>query len=54
MTAPLLIKNARILDPATDTDRKGALLVRDGKIDGISEGAAPDAPDGATVIDARG
>lgn len=54
MTAPLLIKNARILDPASGTDRHGALLVRDAKIDAIAEGASPGTPEGATVIDAQG
>lgn len=54
MIAPLLIKNARILDPATNADRTGALLVRDGRIDSVVGGAPPGTPDGATVVDARG
>ena len=54
MTAPLVIANARIIDPATNTDRKGAILVADGKIEGLAEGAPQGVPDGATLIDARG
>jgi dihydroorotase len=54
MTPPLVIANARIIDPATNTDRKGAVLVADGKIEGLAEGAPQGVPDGATLIDARG
>jgi dihydroorotase len=54
MTAPLVIANARIVDPATNSDRSGALLVRDGRIDGIAEGAPQGVPEGATLIDAKG
>ena len=54
MTAPLVIANARIIDPASDTDRKGALLIADGKIEGLAEGAPQGVPDGATLIDAKG
>ena len=54
MTAPLVIANARIVDPATNTDRKGAVLVQDGRIDGIAEGAPQGVPEGATLIDAKG
>lgn len=54
MTAPLVIANARIVDPATDTDRKGAILVADGRIEGLAEGAPQGVPDGATLIDAKG
>ena len=54
MTAPLVITNARIVDPASDTDQRGAILVADGRIAGLAEGAPQGVPDGATVIDARG
>ncbi|HZY49093.1 MAG TPA: dihydroorotase [Devosia sp.] len=54
MTAPLVIANARIVDPATNSDRKGALLVQDGRIDGIAEGAPQGVPEGATLVDAKG
>ncbi|UJQ95218.1 dihydroorotase [Mariluticola halotolerans] len=54
MNRPLLIENARIMDPASETFVNGALLAENGKITAIEEGAAPGAPDGATRIDATG
>jgi len=54
MTAPLVIANARIVDPATNTDRRGPVLVADGRVEGLAEGAPQGVPDGATLIDARG
>jgi len=54
MTAPLVIANARIVDPATNSDHRGALLVQNGRIDGIAEGAPQGVPEGATLIDAKG
>ncbi len=54
MTAPLVIANARIVDPASGADHPGALLVADGRIVGVTEGAPLGVPDGAAVIDARG
>ena len=54
MTPPIVIANARIVDPATNTDRLGALLIADGKIEGLAEGAPQGVPDGATLIDAKG
>ncbi len=54
MTAPLVIANARIVDPASNTDRAGALLVADGRIAGLAEGAPQGVPEGATLIDAGG
>ena len=54
MTAPIVIANARIVDPASNTDRKGAVLIADGKIEGLAEGAPQGVPDGATLIDAKG
>ncbi|WP_029039842.1 dihydroorotase [Cucumibacter marinus] len=53
MTA-LVIENARLMDPATDRDEKGALLVENGVITETAAGAAPGAPDGAQRIDAKG
>jgi dihydroorotase len=50
----LVIKNARVVDPATNTDHAGAVLVRDGRIEGIAAGAPAGVPDEAEVIDARG
>ncbi len=54
MSRPLVITNARIVDPASDTDKPGSLLVTDGVISGIAAGAAPGAPEGAEIVDARG
>lgn len=54
MTRPLLIENARIIDPATDADFTGAVLIENGVISDISQGAAPGAPDKACHIDAQG
>jgi dihydroorotase len=51
----LAIFNARLLDPATDYDGPGAVLVEDGRItEVIHGGGAAIAPEGATVIDAGG
>ncbi|MBP0463284.1 dihydroorotase [Roseomonas sp. PWR1] len=48
----LLISDARLLDPATGLDARGALLVRDGVIADIGPGLT--APEGAELIDAAG
>ena len=52
---PLAILNARILDPASGLDARGALFVRDGIVEGVVAGSDPDAvsPD-HEVIDAGG
>ena len=47
-----LFTNARLLDPASDLDAPGALLVRDGVI--ADHGANLGTPEGATVVDAGG
>lgn len=54
MTAPLLIENARIVDPASGTDQPGAVLIENGLIAEVALGAPIGVPDGAEVIDARG
>ena len=54
MSAPIVIANARIVDPASNTDRKGAVLIADGKVEGLAEGAPQGVPDGAMLIDAKG
>lgn len=54
MNKPLLIENARIIDPATSRDFRGAILVEDGRITELTEGAAPGAPEKAERIDAKG
>jgi len=54
MTRPLLIENARLVDPASNTDSTGAVLVEDGLIADIAVGAPIGVPDGAEVINANG
>jgi dihydroorotase len=54
MSAPIVIANARIVDPASNSDRRGALLVADGRIEGLAEGAPQGVPDDAILIDAKG
>lgn len=54
MTRPLLIENARIVDPASGTDARGAVLVENGTISDIALGAPVGVPDGAEVINANG
>ncbi len=54
MTKPFVINNARIVDPATNRDSSGAVLVENGRITGIAEGAPQGVPDGAEVYDAKG
>jgi dihydroorotase len=49
-----LLRNARLLDPWTNLDRRGDLLAVAGKIAAIGEGAAEAAPDDAVVIDCEG
>jgi dihydroorotase len=53
-TRPLLLANARLVDPATEREGRGAILIRDGAIADIAWGAAPEAPEGAEVIDCAG
>ncbi len=54
MNAPLLIKNARIVDPASDFDELGNLLIENGKISSRTKGTDTGAPEGAQIIDAKG
>lgn len=51
MTRPILIKNAKLIDPSKDKVADGAILF-DGKI--LDIGALTSAPDGAEIIDAGG
>jgi dihydroorotase len=53
-TKALAILNARLLDPATDYDGPGAVLVEDGRILEVVHGAGAAAPDGVEVVDAGG
>ena len=50
----LAILNARLLDPATDYDGPGAVLVEDGRIIEVIHGGGAVAPAGVTVVDAGG
>ncbi len=50
-----VLANARLVDPATDRDGPGHVLVRDGLIeDVVWGGAAPGAPGGATAVQCAG
>jgi dihydroorotase len=46
--------NARLVDPATNRDEPGGLLVKDGLIADLGSHLRRNAPDGATVIDCKG
>ncbi|OZB16479.1 MAG: dihydroorotase, partial [Hyphomonas sp. 34-62-18] len=50
----LQIINARLLDPATELDAPGAILIEDGKIKEIREGAEANFAGAQTTIDAAG
>ena len=50
----LAIINARLLDPASDYDGPGAVLIQNGRIVEVVHGQATQRPDGVTVIDAQG
>lgn len=54
MSRPLLIENARVVDPASGTDARGAILVENGLIADIAIGAPVGVPEGAEVINAGG
>jgi len=54
MAETRIIENARIVDPASDRDFNGAVLIRNGLIADVVEGAAPGAPTDARRLDARG
>jgi dihydroorotase len=49
---PLFLTNARIIDPETGFDKKGSLLVENGKI--VDFGAVLKAPQNAKIIDCKG
>ena len=50
----LLLADARLVDPATGREGRGAVLVRDGLIAEIAWGGVSDAPEGAARIDCAG
>lgn len=54
MTRPLLIENARVVDPASGTDQRGAVLIENGRITDVSLGGPVGVPDAAEVINANG
>jgi dihydroorotase len=54
MSAPLVIANARIVDPASGRDETGAVLVENGQIGEVVAGGAPGQPENAEFIDAAG
>ncbi|MCR6634827.1 dihydroorotase [Devosia sp.] len=54
MTKPLLIENARIVDPASGTDQRGAVLIENGRIADLALDGPVGVPDGAEVINANG
>jgi len=49
-----VISNADLVDPAAGRRGRGAVLLRDGLIADVAWGAAPEAPEGALRIDAKG
>ena len=51
---PTVFINARIMDPATNRDEPGGLLVVDGIIADLGAHLRRNAPDGADVVDCRG
>lgn len=54
MMRPLLVENARVVDPASGTDARGAVLVENGSISDIALSGPVGVPDGAEVVDAAG
>lgn len=50
---PLVVENARIVDPASGLDGIGALRVEGGRIAALAKGEAPGLPDGAIRVDGR-
>ena len=54
VTGPILIENARIVDPASGTDALGAVLVENGIIAEVAIGKPIGVPDDAQVINAHG
>ena len=51
---PLLLANAHLVDPASGREGRGALLVRDSLVADVAWGAAPDAPEGAEIVECGG
>lgn len=54
MSPDFVLTNARLVDPFTGREGAGSVLVRGGVIADVAWGAAPEAPDGAEVVDCGG
>jgi dihydroorotase len=54
MIRPVLLTNARLIDPTTEREGRGAVLVRDGIIADMAWGAAPSPPESVETIDCAG
>jgi len=54
MIRPVLLTNAHLVDPATDREGRGAVLIRNGAIADVAWRGTPTAPDGAEAIDCAG
>lgn len=54
MTKPVLIENARVLDPASGIDQCGAVLIENGRISDLALGGPVGVPEDAEVINANG
>lgn len=53
--APLLLVNARLVDPASGVETRGGLLALNGRIADLGPSVTADgAPDGARIVDCRG
>ncbi|MEO1610998.1 MAG: dihydroorotase [Pseudomonadota bacterium] len=50
----LILSNARLIDPESGYDGPGAVRIRSGLIADVAQGASPEAPKGATVVDCGG
>jgi dihydroorotase len=53
-TRPTVFINARLIDPASNRDEPGGLLVRDGVIADLGGHLRRNAPEGAEVVDCKG
>ncbi|HEX5580676.1 MAG TPA: dihydroorotase, partial [Gemmatimonadaceae bacterium] len=53
MTKPILLRGGRLLDPSSNLDRTGDLLITDGRVEHVGD-ALESAPDGAEVVDCTG
>ena len=54
MQERIILTNGRIIDPGSDWDEEGSVLIEDGRIQDIIRGQKPPALDDARVIDAEG